>query len=296
MILDKDALKASESFQTKIKVSGKGNLKLFNLPKINVPNTLEVYEPKHTENVKITLSGMQGTVEDTYTVVPQYQGKYPIPPIEFSYFNPKTAQYKTLSSQDLIVDVFEGPTAGTTDSVDQIAAKKLVKPTDSKFRFIELETQLKPIKTDPFLGSRRFWILLLAPIFLLILGWVLKRFVFEKEQDRSTIKQKYTQQLAKKYLSSAKKARLDQVAFYEALERALHNYLKAKLTIETTEFSKDKMEQLLLDKQVDAQVALGFVDVIENCELARYAPGSSVSIQSDYEKAIRVIASIDRQL
>ncbi|MEK9613169.1 MAG: BatD family protein [Flavobacteriaceae bacterium] len=296
VILDKDALKASESFQTKIKVSGKGNLKLFNLPKINVPNSLEVYEPKHTENVKITLSGMQGTVEDTYTVVPQYQGKYPIPPIEFSYFNPKTAQYKTLSSQDLIVDVFEGPTAGTTDSVDQIAAKKLVKPTDSKFRFIELETQLKPIKIDPFLGSRRFWILLLAPIFLLILGWVLKRFVFEKEQDRSTIKQKYTQQLAKKYLSSAKKARHDQVAFYEALERALHNYLKAKLTIETTEFSKDKMEQLLLDKQVDAQVALGFVDVIENCELARYAPGSSVSIQSDYEKAIRVIASIDRQL
>ena len=67
VIIDKDALKASESFQAKIKVKGKGNLKLFNLPSINVPNTLEVYEPEHSENVKISLSGMEGTIEDTYT-------------------------------------------------------------------------------------------------------------------------------------------------------------------------------------------------------------------------------------
>ena len=112
VIIDKNALKASESFQAKIKVKGKGNLKLFNLPSINVPNTLEVYEPEHSENVKISLSGMEGTIEDTYTIVPKYQGKYPIPPVQFSYFDPKTSNYKTLRSQDLLVDVFEGPLAG----------------------------------------------------------------------------------------------------------------------------------------------------------------------------------------
>lgn len=102
--------------------------------------------------------------------------------------------------------------------------------------------------------------------------------------------------MAKKYLSSAKKAFEDQVVFYEALERALHNYLKAKLQIETTELTKDKIERLLLNKKVNKQTALDFVAVIENCELARYAPGSSVSIKVDYEKASSVIASIDRQL
>ena len=90
LILSKEALKASESFQAKIKVDGKGNLNLFKLPEINVPNTLEVYEPERIEKIKTTLSGTQGSVEENYTIVPQYQGKYPIPQINFSFFNPKS--------------------------------------------------------------------------------------------------------------------------------------------------------------------------------------------------------------
>ena len=104
------------------------------------------------------------------------------------------------------------------------------------------------------------------------------------------------QKLAKKYLSSARKAFGSQVHFYEALERALHNYLKAKLKIETSELSKAKIEDLLKAKNVDTDVAKDFIAVVENCELARYAPGSDVSIQADYERASRVMATIDRQL
>ena len=102
--------------------------------------------------------------------------------------------------------------------------------------------------------------------------------------------------MAKKYLSEAKNNLGKQEAFYEALERALHNYLKAKLKIETTEMSKEKIERLLVDKKVNGQSAKDFIVVIENCELARYAPVSSVSIKGDFQKAISVIASIDRQL
>ena len=116
------------------------------------------------------------------------------------------------------------------------------------------------------------------------------------KKDSGSKKQREAQRLARKYLSSAKKAFHDQALFYEALERALHNYLKAKLKIETTELSKDKIERLLIDKKVNQQTALNFVAVIENCERARYAPGSSVSIKGDYEKASSIIASIDRQL
>ncbi|MBL6661849.1 MAG: protein BatD, partial [Flavobacteriaceae bacterium] len=138
LILDKEALKASESFQAKIKVKGKGNLKLFNLPTISVPNTLEVYEPEHDEQVKITLSGMQGTIEDNYTIVPQFQGKYPIPPVQFSYFDPQTASYKTLTSRDLIVDVFDGPTAGTPrTSSTGTEPKQVITTNENAFRFIK---------------------------------------------------------------------------------------------------------------------------------------------------------------
>ena len=296
VILDKDALKATESFQATLKVRGNGNLKLFKLPKINVPNTLEVYEPEHKENVKIKLSGMGGTVEDTYTIVPKYQGRYPIPEVEFLYFDPKTKSYKSVRSQDLLVDVFDGPIAGDAQEVAANLTKQLVQASDTAFRFILLDTKLSPIKTPSFWKSKLFWILLFLPILLLLFTFLFKRFVLGRSEDSASKKQREAQYLARKYLSSAKKAFHDQVAFYEALERALHNYLKAKLKIETIELSKDKIESLLLDKKVKAQTALDFVSVIENCELARYAPGRSVSVKRDYEKASSIIASIDRQL
>ena len=297
VILNKNALKATESFQVKIKVKGKGNLKLFNLPPINVPNTLEVYEPEHEENIQITVSGMEGFIEDNYTIVPEYQGKYPIPPVKFTYFNPQTASYKTLNSQDLLVDVFDGPQAGSKRANTVVSeSKQIIETSENAFRFIKLNTELTPVNKKIFWMSNRFWILLFTPLLLIITAYLFKFFVFEKTEDASTSKQRKAQYLAKKYLSSAKKVFHNQILFYEALERALHNYLKAKLKIETTELSKSKIEILLLDKKVKKQTALDYVSVIENCELARYAPGSSVNIQSDFEKASRLIATIDKQL
>ena len=297
VILNKNALKATESFQVKIKVKGKGNLKLFNLPPINVPNTLEVYEPEHEENIQITVSGMEGFIEDNYTIVPEYQGKYPIPPVKFTYFNPQTALYKTLDSQDLLVDVFDGPQAGSKRANMVISeSKQIIETSENAFRFIKLNTELTPVNKKIFWMSDRFWILLFTPLLLIITAYLFKFFVFEKTEDAITSKQRKAQYLAKKYLSSAKKVFHNQILFYEALERALHNYLKAKLKIETTELSKSKIEILLLDKKVKKQTALDYVSVIENCELARYAPGSSVNIQSDFEKASRLIATIDKQL
>ena len=120
--------------------------------------------------------------------------------------------------------------------------------------------------------------------------------VIQKSKDSASNKQRLAEKLAKKYLSSAKKAFGNQVAFYEALERALHNYLKAKLKIETIELSKTKIAELLENKKVDKVIATEFIAVIENCERARYAPESEGSIQTDFEKASRAMAMIDRQL
>ena len=297
LILSKNALKASESFQAKIKVRGKGNLNLFNLPSINVPNTLEVYEPEHNEKVKVTLSGIQGTVEDSYTIVPQFQGKYPIPSIEFTYFDPKLEAYKTLFSQELIVDVYDGPTSGLPSVNNSLSkSKNSIVPNDSSFRFIKLDTKLQQKNQKIFWRSYLFWALLFIPIVLIITSILIKKYILNQTEDLTTRKQKRAQQLAKKYLSSAKKVIQDQAKFYEALERALHNYLKAKLKIETTELSKSKIQKLLNDKGIDKQISSEYVEVIENCERARYAPGSSINTKEDLEKSGELISKIDRQI
>lgn len=101
--------------------------------------------------------------------------------------------------------------------------------------------------------------------------------------------------LAKKYLSEAKRNIGDKEVFYESLERALHNYLKAKLKIVTSEFSKEKISELLLSNNVENQVVDDFIAILKSCELARYSPSSKAAMEEDYQKSADVISKIDKQ-
>ncbi|WP_422858046.1 BatD family protein [Flagellimonas sp. S174] len=293
----KKKLNASESLQAKVEISGKGNLKLFQLPEPELPSSLEVYEPEYKESVRTNLSGMEGKVANNYTVVPSFRGKYPIPSISFSYFNPKTAKYVTLNSDEINIEVLEGPTDNNAGSV--VASnvnKQLVVPTGKQFHFIKLRPNLTRIGTDYFFGSNTFYILLLAPILLIPIAV----FSFKKREaiasDIEGNKIKRANRLAKKYLSTAKKELGNKEAFYVALEKGLHNYLKAKLKIETSEFSKEKISSVLDEKKVDYSDIAGFISLLTNCEMARYSPFSDVQMQQDYEKASEVISKLDKQL
>lgn len=294
----KTHLNASESLQAKVEVSGKGNLKLFQLPKPNFPSSLEVYDPEHDENVRTPISGMQGKISNSYTIVPSYRGKYPIPSIPFSYFNPKTEKYHTLNSEEIIVNVLEGPINGETTNTTPSATtnRQAVIGSGNDFGFIRLQPNLTTIGTQYFFGSKRFFIWLLLPLLLIPLF-----ILFRKKRDAYTSdvvgnKLRKANKLAKKYLSAAKKTLGNKDDFYIALEKALHNYLKAKLKIETSEFSKDKITAILTDKKVTEENINGFVSLLKNCELARYSPFSEVQMQQDYDKASEVISYLDKQL
>lgn len=297
VIPSKTDLKATESFSIKVEVSGKGNLKLFKLPKLILPNSLEVYEPEFKEELSTNLSGMQGKVSENYTVVPQYRGKYPITGISFSYFDPLQGAYKTLSSREILINVFEGPvsTGQPTTSVTGVY-KQPIAATGSQFRFIKLNADFQPKKMADFYRSRLFYILLIAPLLLLPLLIIIakKRKIIASDAEGRRVKE--ANKLAKKYLSEAKKALGKKEAFYEALERALHNYLKAKLQIEPSEFSKDKIRELLASNGAGEDTVTEFIALLNSCELARYTPSSNVAMQQDYEKAVGVIAQIDKQL
>ena len=296
-LINKNALKATESFEIKLKVSGKGNLKLFNLPQLVLPNTLEIFEPEHTENVVTTLSGMQGSIEDNYTIVPRFQGKYPISPVAFSYFDPKKEQYFTLRSREQIVDVYGGPLANNSDdNSTPIATKQLLSNTDESFRFIKLNPNLEPIVKKAFWNSKLFYGLITAPFFLL-LGFVL----FLKRNQRISndvegSRLRLANRLSKKYLGEAKKNLKNKALFYDALERALYNYLKSKLRIKTDDFSKSRIAEILVKRNLSQEEIKSFLYLLENCELARYSPATDAKMQQDFDQALAVISNIDKKI
>ncbi|GAA4235352.1 BatD family protein [Postechiella marina] len=294
----KTELNASESLQTKVEVKGKGNLKLFNLPKIALPSSLEVYEPEHVENVRTNLSGMQGSISDTYTVVPQYKGKYPIPNISFSYFDLKTESYKRLSSKEIVIDVLEGPLNNAVQTGEETSigsAKQRVVLNNDQFAFIKTKTNIESISQNYFFKTPLFWSALLLPFLVIPIAIIIRKKKATRDADVFGNRIRKADKLAKKYLSNAKKALGKKEAFYIALEKALHNYLKAKLHIETSDLSKDKIQVLLTEKGVEAEVIKDFNAILESCELARYTPITIVTMQEDYNKAAQTISLIDKQ-
>lgn len=289
------SLKQGESLDLEVSVSGNGNLKLFNLPKPVVPSALEMYDPMKNEQVNTPLSGMTGKISDTYTIIPQYKGKYTIKPLSFSYFDLASNSYKTITSQEIVIDVMEG--VGGSAPVERVAStQKMEVQAGKQFKFIHLNTKLTAKNKTDFWNSTAFYAGLILPFLLIPLVVLFRKKKEAYDADEVGNKLRLSNRLAKTYLSEAKKQLGNKEPFYVALEKSLHNFLKAKLKIETSEMSKENIKQLLTDKKASPETVEGFIQLTENCELARYAPASSVAIQQDYDKAVKVISELEKQL
>jgi hypothetical protein len=294
---NKLTLDANEALELKIRVKGTGNLKLFNLPSINLPSSLEVYEPIRDNKIAVNIKGMDGFINDTYTVIPQYKGSYPIRPITFSYFDPVLKSYKTVSSEEIIIQVKNGPVTNQPNKLkENTSNENTISLANDQFKYIKTSVKLISINRPKFFKTSLFWCLtgipfLLIPIIILI-GTARRKKLSDVEGKRF----RKATKLAKKYLSEAKNNLGKQEAFYEALERALHNYLRAKLDLVTSEFSKEKITILLAERKVKEVVISDFIGLLKSCEFARYTPTSNVTIKQDYKKAVGVISNIDKQI
>jgi hypothetical protein len=291
---NKEILKANETAQINVEVSGIGNFKLFDIPKIITPSELEVFTPEYKEQIQTTLNGLTGRVYSQYTVVPQFKGKYKIPMISFSYFNPSEKKYHTIEVPDMFVEVVEGKDLPTSDS--SFAHKQQVQVSGNSFRYLQTKTTFEPINKEGFFKSNWFYWLLLLPLMVIPIGIILDRYNEERSKDVIGSRNRRANKLAKKYLSTAKKELGKKESFYIALEKALHNFLKAKLSIETAEISQEKITEILVEKGVFKESISDLINVLNDCDFARYTPSSNVKMKEEYEKAVKVIALIDKQL
>lgn len=292
----KTTLKNGESLDLNVSVAGTGNLKLFTLPKPVLPSALEMYDPVHDENVSTPLTGMIGKIADKYTIIPQYKGNYQIKPMVFSYFDLGTGRYKTITSQPITITVLDGPGVASTSNTNANEVAKNKVEVAKTFAYNKQKTSLQSMSKEDFLGSGLFYSLLFLPFITLPALVLVRKKKEARDNDVLGNKIKKSNALAKKYLSEAKKQLGNKELFYIALEKAMHNFLKAKLHIETSEMSKDKIREILQSKQAQSDTVTSFIQLTENCELARYAMSSESAIQQDYEKAVDIISELEKQI
>ncbi len=290
----KSELKATESFQLELKVNGRGNLKLFSLPEIKVPSSLEKYDPEFKEDIKSSISGMNGQISNTYTIVPQFQGKYPIPAVEFSYFDPEAKKYVTIKTNESIVDVTEGPmNSDFTNNSGLSSNQNNTIQTMGQFNYIKLSSKFSSINSKKLLDSKLWLYALLSIPFLIFIVILLLIKVTRKSISDSDLITKNAEKLARKYLENAKIDISNKESFYSSLDQALFNFFKSKYMIGKEDFSKDKIKSILIKENISDKVINDVIELIESCEIARYTPASTDDMDKDYEKAVQILTNFE---
>jgi len=283
VILNKSSLRATESFQAELKVKGEGNLKLFDLPDLQVPSSMELFEPQREESINTNLSGMSGSVTKLFTVIPRFQGSFPIEEVEFSYFDPQLESYKTIKSPRLTVDVFDGPTI-TNSTLNNT---NVITPNDS-FRFIKTKTNLIKIDDSKFFESQLFYVLVSSP-FAMVITFVMLT-TYTRSRKSSTIELQKTQEKEiNKMIDAAKKSLNDKNIFYDLIEKVLLKTLLLKFSINIENFNKEKIKSISRDKGIDEKTISKIIQLIENCESAKYSRSSNSIMKNDLKNAKEVI-------
>ncbi|MDA8934695.1 BatD family protein [Flavobacteriaceae bacterium] len=287
VILNKNSLRATESFQAELKVKGSGNLKLFDLPNILVPNSMELFDPEREELINTNLSGMSGSISKLFTIIPRFQGNFPIEEVEFSYFNPETEKYKILKSPRLTIDVYDGPALSNTITNDN---SNIITPDDS-FRFIKIKGNLREIKNDIFFESKLFYALATSP-FALLLSLLALTIYRRNRMESSDELIRIEERQINKMIESAKDSVGDKILFYDKIEKAIIKSLIVKFSIRMESLNKDKIEKIGEEKGLSRNDITLIIRLIENCEKARYSQSSDSIMNKDLEYARKSIYAI----
>ena len=289
--LDKTEVKANNPVNLRIVVSGSGNLKLIKQPVVNLPKDFDQYDAKIEDKTKLTTNGIEGSMVYDMLIVPRHQGKYDIPPVEFTYFDIQSNSYKTLRSQPFTLNVAKGDGSSSVSSYSSEELKQL----NQDIRYIKTDnTRLRAVD-EFFFGSTFYWISLAVLLAVFISLFIIFRHRAIENANISKMRGKRANKVAVRRLRVADKLLKagKQSEFYEVL-RALWGYVGDKLNMPVAQLSRENISQQFSERGVDEATLSQFLGALDECEYARYAPGDPRgNMNKVYDAAIQAIMKIE---
>lgn len=291
-------VKTNDAVTIKLTLSGTGNMKLIGTPEVKFPQDFEIYDPKVTDDYKLTNSGLTGTKTFEYLAIPRHAGNFTIPAVEFTYFDLKSNSYKTLKTEAYNLKVAKGQ--GNADQViSDFTNKESVKMLGKDIRFIKLgNTSLRP-KGDFFFGTVGYYLCYLIPLLLFVVFAVIYRQKALENANVAKVKTKKANKVATRRMKLAGKllAENKKNEFYDEVLKALWGYISDKLSIPVSQLSKDNIEAELTNYGVQEALIAEFIGVLNECEYARYAPGNeNEAMDKVYSASVEVISKMENSI
>ena len=291
-------LKTNDAITIKLVISGTGNLKLISNPEIKFPDDFEVYDPKVDNQVRLTREGLTGNKVIEYLAIPRHAGTYKIPGVSFSYFDIRSKSYKTLKTEEYVINVEKG--AGNADQViANFTNKEDLKVLGEDIRYIKQnEVTLQP-KGSFFYDSMTYWLFYIIPAIAFIIFFIIYRKQAAENANVAKMRTKKANKVATKRMKLAGKLLSENKkdAFYDEVLKALWGYISDKLNIPVSRLSKDNIEEKLRNHGVNEELIKEFLNALNDCEFARFAPGDeNQAMDKVYSSSIEVISKMENSI
>ena len=291
-------LKTNDAITIKLVISGTGNLKLISNPEIKFPDDFEVYDPKVDNQVRLTKEGLTGNKVIEYLAIPRHAGTYKIPGVSFSYFDIRSKSYKTLNTEDYVINVEKG--AGNADQViANFTNKEDLKVLGEDIRYIKQNEVTFQPKGSFFYGSMSYWLFYIIPALAFILFFIIYRKQAAENANVAKMRTKKANKVAIKRMKLAGKLLSENKkdAFYDEVLKALWGYISDKLNIPVSRLSKDNIEEKLRNHGVSEELIKEFLNALNDCEFARFAPGDeNQAMDKVYSSSIEVISKLENSI
>ncbi|MCQ4875440.1 MULTISPECIES: BatD family protein [Odoribacteraceae] len=293
-----DTLRANDALTYKVVLRGTGNMKLLEAPKISFPHDFDVYDPKVIKDI----NGTSGTVTFEYLVIPRYAGEYKIPAVQYSYFDPQSGTYKILTGKEYTVRVAKGNESGqgTGEAALQSFKKEDVRMLGQDIRYIKTGKSDLRQRGVQYFATMEYWLSFLIPFVLFVVGMILNRRRIKANADLVRVKSKTANKMAQKRLRAASVAMKagNSELFYQEVLNALWGYVSYKLNISASELNRDNISEHLTRRGADTTLIQGFIEVLDHCEYARYAPGANQDEEMDkvYKDSLSIIMKLDKAI
>ena len=291
-------LKTNDAITIKLVISGTGNLKLISNPEIKFPEDFEVYDPKVDYQVRLTREGLTGNRVIEYLAIPRHVGTYKIPGVSFSYFDIRSISYKTLKTEEYVVNIEKG--AGNSDQViANFTNKEDLKVLGEDIRYIKQNEVTFQPKGSFFYGSMSYWLFYIIPALAFIIFFNIYRKQAAENANVAKVRTKKANKVATKRMKLAGKLLSENKkdAFYDEVLKALWGYISDKLNIPVSRLSKDNIEEKLRNHGVSEELIKDFLNALNDCEFARFAPGDeNQAMDKVYSSSIEVISKMENSI
>ena len=296
--LSRDSVKAHEAGSVIVTVQGTGNLNLIEAPKVQLPADFELYDVKTSNSYSYGANGISGSKSFEYPFIPRSEGVFEIPPVEYSYYDIKQGKYVTLKSEPVEIKVAKGDGVAAGTLVQGIS-KQSVASLGEDIRYILQGAAGLGRKGHFFVGSWIFFVLLALLIAVYaVLYWALKKRA-KLKGDVVRTRNKKANKVARTRLKLAKSYMEQNLRspFYEEVHKALLGYISDKLAIQFADMQRDTIKETMEAKKVSEANIAAFLQVLEDCEMARYSfGGEQGEISQVYGKAMEIISALEDEL